>query len=112
MKILLFKKEKPPTDKYINNTDIIIFSWGNGVNFSFFYDLKHKGESMKNDNEFANSVEEDFPSQETKQSVVTNISSIGQTYDWSSAPDYVKSVPRVSMEGKTVVIKSADILKS
>ena len=64
-------------------------------------------------NEFE-SIEEDFP--ETKTSEVPDESSdiiasnAGTVYDYANAPDTVKAPPRKDLNGKTVIIKKADII--
>ena len=41
---------------------------------------------------------------------VISSGSAGITYDWANAPETAKAPPRVDLNGKTVVIKKADII--
>lgn len=59
------------------------------------------------------SVFEEMPEDELmppqKSSMIAG-SKAGEIYDWQTAPDYVKSAPRIDLNGKTVVIEKVEII--
>lgn len=69
--------------------------------------IKNEFEELEN-----NSVGEDFPEQSV-QAVPEDIiatGTAGTVYDWQNAPDTVKAPPRVSLDGKIVTIKKAELI--
>lgn len=52
--------------------------------------------------------EEDGLMPPQKNSMIAD-SKAGQVYDWETAPDYVKSAPRIDLDGKVIVLEKAEI---
>ena len=69
-------------------------------------------EEIKNEFEDIAPDEESAPAQEfsnTDESLIDS-NPAGQSYDWNSAPTGTQAPPRQDMDGKEVVIKSAEII--
>lgn len=67
-------------------------------------------------NEFDN-LEEDFPQEinnvditPKKADSMVSAGSAGTVYDYNTAPEGIKAPPRIDLNGKTVIIKKADIV--
>jgi len=69
--------------------------------------MTNEFEKLDTDESVPEQVISDLP--EDSNQIVSQ-GNAGQVYDWSKAPEGVKAPPRIDLNGKTAVIKKADII--
>jgi len=70
---------------------------------------KNEFDELDNMEEAPQQQESEVPQDNSDENLVTG-GTPGQEYDWRNAPDGVKAPPRENLDGKTVIIKKADII--